>query len=123
MADKTVLVVDDSATDSYLMCSALSTAGYNALAVDSAAEAVSVAKEERPLVILMDLVMPGTNGFQAIRLLRKDPDTAGIPIIIVSSKSKASDKVWGLRQGATGYITKPFSDTELVEKIKQLTVS
>ncbi len=123
MAVETVLVVDDSATDSHLICNVLSAAGYNTLSVGSAEDAINLAKEERPHAILMDVVMPGTNGFQATRQLHNDPETADIPIIIISSKNKPSDKVWGLRQGAVGYITKPFSDDELVEKIRDLSDS
>ena len=123
MADETVLVVDDSATDSHIICNALAAAGYNTLAVGSAEDAISMAKEEKPHAILMDVVMPGTNGFQATRQLHNDPETSDIPIIIVSSKSKPSDKVWGLRQGAVGYITKPFTNAELIEKIKDLTAN
>ncbi len=121
MVDETILVVDDSATDSHVICTALAAAGYNTLAVGSAEDAINLAREEKPHAILMDVVMPGTNGFQATRLLHNDPDTSDIPIIIVSSKNKASDKVWGLRQGAVGYITKPFTDDELVEKLRDLT--
>lgn len=120
MTVSTVLVVDDSATDSHLICNTLSAAGFQTLSVGNAEEALTVAKKERPNVILMDVVMPGTNGFQATRMLHSDPETADIPIIIVSSKSKASDKVWGLRQGAVGYITKPFSNQELIAKLRDL---
>ncbi len=120
MAVNTVLVVDDSATDSHLICNALAAAGFQTLSVGNAEEALSVARRERPEAILMDVVMPGTNGFQATRMLHNDPDTADIPIIIVSSKNKASDRVWGLRQGAVGYITKPFSNQELIEKLRDL---
>jgi twitching motility two-component system response regulator PilH len=120
MAVETVLVVDDSATDSHLICNALVAAGFNTLSVGNAEEALSVARSERPQAILMDVVMPGTNGFQATRMLHNDPKTADIPIIIISSKKKASDKVWGLRQGAVGYITKPFDSLELIEKLRDL---
>ena len=120
MVVETVLVVDDSATDTHIICNALNSAGYNTLTVGSAEDAIALAKEERPQAILMDVVMPGTNGFQATRLLHNDPETSDIPIIIVSSKGKPSDKVWGLRQGAVGYITKPFSDEELIGKIRDL---
>lgn len=115
-----VLVVDDSATDSHLICSTLSSAGYNTISVTSASEALEVAQTEKPDAILMDVVMPGTNGFQATRMLHSHPDTANIPVIIITSKSKASDKVWGLRQGAVGYITKPFKGKELLEKLRDL---
>ena len=121
MAD-TVLVVDDSPTDTHVICNALIAAGYNTLTVGTAEEAILVAKEEHPNVILMDVVMPGQNGFQATRKLHNDPETADIPIIIVSSKSKSSDKVWGLRQGAVGYLTKPVSTTELLDKLKEITL-
>ena len=120
MAIETVLVVDDSATDTHIICNALNAAGYRTLSVGSAEDALAVAKDEKPNAILMDVVMPGTNGFQATRQLNNDPETADIPVIIVSSKSKASDKVWGLRQGAVGYITKPFSNDELIAKIRGL---
>lgn len=120
MAGEKVMVVDDSATDSQILCSALSAAGYATVAVGSAEDALLIAKEEKPNAILMDVVMPGTNGFQATRKLHNDPETAEIPIIIVSSKSKASDKVWGLRQGAVAYLTKPVSPPELVQKIREL---
>jgi len=120
MAVDTVLVVDDSATDRHLICNTLASAGFNTLLAGSAEEAISVARTERPQAILMDVVMPDTNGFQATRILHNDPDTADIPVIIVSSKSKASDKVWGLRQGAVGYITKPFKYDELIEKLRDL---
>ena len=120
MTVETVLVVDDSATDSHIICNVLAAAGYHTLTVGTAEDAFSIAKEEKPQVILMDVVMPGTNGFQATRQLRRDPETADIPIIIVSSKSTASDKIWGLRQGAAAYITKPFTDDELIDKIRDL---
>jgi len=119
MAD-TVLVVDDSPTDTHVICNALMSAGYSTITVGTAEEAILVAKEQKPDAILMDVVMPGQNGFQATRKIHNDPETADIPIIIVSSKNKASDKVWGLRQGAVGYITKPVSTTELLDKLRDL---
>ncbi len=115
-----ILVVEDSATDSHLICNTLSAAGFDTLSVGNAEEALSVAKAEQPEAILMDVVMPGTNGFQATRMLNTDPQTADIPVIILSSKSKASDKVWGMRQGAVDYIVKPFDKQELIEKLKGL---
>lgn len=120
MSVNKILVVDDSATDTHLICNALSAAGYKPISVGNAEQALDVARAEHPHAILMDVVMPGTNGFQATRMLHRHPDTADIPIIILSSKSKASDKVWGLRQGAVGYITKPFSNKELIEKLRDL---
>ena len=120
MTVNTVLVVEDSATDSHLICNTLSAAGFTTLSVGNAEEALNVAKTEKPEAILMDVVMPGTNGFQATRMLHTDPETADIPVIIVSSKGKASDRVWGLRQGAVGYLTKPVDKKELIEKLRDL---
>ena len=120
MALDKVMVVDDSATDSRLICNTLTAAGFETFAIDNASEALSVAKLERPDVILMDVVMSGTSGFQATRMLNRDPETAGIPVVIVSSKSKESDRIWGLRQGAVDYITKPFDSAELVSKLRSL---
>ena len=120
MADNTVLVVDDSATDTHVICNALNSAGYKTISVGRAEDALEVAKEEKPRAILMDVVMPGTNGFQATRQLHKDPETSHIPVIIVSSRKQASDKVWGLRQGAVGYITKPVNQAELLQKLSEL---
>ncbi len=116
----TVLVVDDSRIATHMICNILEPAGYSTLTVGSAEEAMTVAKAEKPDAILMDVVLSGENGFQATRRLHKDPETADIPVIIVSSKNKASDKVWGLRQGAVGYITKPFSSDELLDKLQEL---
>ena len=118
MADETVLVVDDSPTDSHLICNVLSAAGFNPLAVGSAEDAISVAKEEHPHAILMDVVMPGQNGLQLTRAITRDPRFADVPVIMCTSKGLETDKVWGMRQGARDYVVKPVVADELISKIR-----
>jgi twitching motility two-component system response regulator PilH len=95
---------------------------YQVTTASSGEEGVKLARSIRPDLILMDVVMPGLNGFQATRQLSKEPATSGIPIIIVSTKDQQTDKVWASRQGARGYIVKPVKENELLGSIK-LTLS
>ena len=98
-----VLIVDDSPTDVHVMQQALEQNGFRTVAASDGTEAIRKARELHPDLILMDIVMPGLNGFQATRELANDPDTRTIPVIMVTSKAQESDRVWGLRQGAVGY--------------------
>jgi twitching motility two-component system response regulator PilH len=109
-----VLIVDDSPTEVHVMRQALRKHGYETAAAADGAEGIRMAQELKPDLILMDVVMPGVNGFQATRQLSKDPETADIPIIMVTTKGQETDRIWGMRQGAIDYIIKPFADTELV---------
>jgi twitching motility two-component system response regulator PilH len=111
-----VLIVDDSPTDVHVMQMALEQSGFKTAAAADGDEAIRKAKELRPDLILMDIVMPGVNGFQATRQLASDPETRSIPVIMISSKSQESDRVWGLRQGAVDYLVKPVSAEQLVRK-------
>jgi len=113
-----ILIVDDSPTEIHVLQKMLEKNGFETTAVTSGYDGVSTAKERRPDLILMDVVMPGMNGFQATRQLTKDPDTASIPVIIVTTKNQETDRVWGLRQGAKDYITKPVSEQDLLVKIR-----
>lgn len=113
-----VLIVDDSPTEVYILKNMLEKNGFQALTANSGEEGVQKAREEKPDLILMDVVMPGLNGFQATRQISRDPETSAIPIIIVTTKDQETDKVWGLRQGARDYVTKPANERELIEKIK-----
>ena len=112
-----VLIIDDSPTELHLFQNMLEKAGFDTLVADSGEEGIKAARTARPDCILMDVVMPGMNGFQATRALTKDPDTQHIPIIIVTTKDQETDRVWGLRQGAKDYITKPVDSTDLLAKI------
>jgi twitching motility two-component system response regulator PilH len=113
-----ILIVDDSPTEIHVLKTMLEKNGYETLAATSGEEGVEVARAEKPDLILMDIVMPGLNGFQATRQLTKDEATSSIPVIIVTTKDQETDKYWGKKQGASEYITKPASEQELIGKIK-----
>lgn len=113
----TVLIVDDSPTELHLFQKMLDKNGFTTLVADSGEDGLRQAQSSRPDCILMDVVMPGMNGFQATRKLTQDPATAGIPVIMVTTKDQESDKIWGMRQGAVDYVVKPVTESELVSKI------
>jgi twitching motility two-component system response regulator PilH len=116
-----VMVVDDSPTELHMVVDILKRHDVsNIVTASNGAEAITMAKNEKPDVILMDVVMPEMNGFMATRKIKKDPDTAGIPVIIISSKDQDTDKVWGKRQGADEYLTKPVQENELVKVLESL---
>ena len=102
-----VLIVDDSPTETYAFASMLRENGHEVITAENGADGVAIAKEQQPDVVLMDIVMPGLNGFQATRQLSKHSDTSHIPVIIVTTKNQETDRVWGARQGAKGYLVKP----------------
>lgn len=113
----TVLIVDDSPTEVHVLRTFLEKHGFDVEEANSGEEGLEIAREKKPDVILMDVVMPGVNGFQATRKLSKDPETAEIPVIIVTTKDQETDKIWGMRQGAVEYIIKPVTEDDLVAKI------
>ena len=115
-----ILVVDDSPTERFFITDLLTRHGYAVVTAENGAEAVTKARAEKPSLIVMDVVMPGLSGFQATRAMSKDPDVASIPVVLCSTKGTDSDRVWGLRQGAREYLTKPVNPTELLAKIKAL---
>lgn len=92
--------------------------GYQVTVAEDGDDGIQKAQSKTPDVILMDIVMPGTNGFQATRKLSKDPSTSAIPIVMISTKDQDTDRIWAKRQGALDYITKPVTEDELLEKIK-----
>ena len=111
-----VLIVDDSPTDVHVMQQALELHGFTTAAAADGGEGLRLARELHPDLILMDIVMPGVNGFQATRELANDPTTRSIPVIMVTSKAQESDRIWGLRQGAVDYLVKPVTTDQLVRK-------
>lgn len=113
-----VLIVDDSPTETYKLTSMLEKNGHAVLAAENGESGVEIAKKELPDVVLMDVVMPGLNGFQATRQLTKTAETTSIPVIIVTTKDQETDRVWGMRQGAKAYLTKPIDEHELMAAIK-----
>lgn len=114
----TVLVIDDSPTEVHVYQTMLQKHGFNVHAADSGSEGIRKATELRPDLILMDIVMPGMNGFQATRELAKQRNTANIPVIIITTKDQETDKVWGLRQGAKDYLVKPVKESDLINRVK-----
>jgi twitching motility two-component system response regulator PilH len=118
MPIKKIMVVDDSPTERAYLDSLLKKKGYEVLLVESGEAAIERAKADKPDLILMDVVMPGLNGFQATRAITRDESTKHIPVIICTTKDQETDKIWGLRQGAKDYVTKPINETDLIEKIK-----
>ena len=116
----TVLIIDDSPTELHLFQNMLEKAGFDTLVADSGEEGIRQAAATRPDCILMDVVMPGMNGFQATRKLTRDPQTANIPVIMITTKDQETDKIWGMRQGAVEYLVKPVADKELVAKIQSV---
>ncbi len=115
---KTILVVDDSPTEQYVLKGILEGAGYNVLTAGDGEGGIEQARNSKPDLILMDVVMPGMNGFQATRKLSRDPETADIPIIMVTTKGQETDRTWGMRQGAKEYLVKPVLAAELLGKIQ-----
>ncbi len=112
-----VLIIDDSPTELHLFQNMLQKAGFETLVADSGEEGIRQAVTHKPDCILMDIVMPVMNGFQATRKLTRDPATSSIPVIMITSKDQETDKIWGMRQGAVEYLVKPVNDEELVAKI------
>jgi twitching motility two-component system response regulator PilH len=120
MPVKKVLIVDDSPTERFYLTELLTKNGFSVSSAENADEAMIKVKAVVPDLILMDVVMPGQNGFQLTRSLSKDPATQNIPIIMCTSKNQQTDRIWGLRQGARDYIVKPVKPDELLEKIAAL---
>ncbi len=113
-----ILVVDDSKTELHHLSSLLSKRGYAVRTAENGEEALRRLAEDKPDLILMDVVMPGQNGFKLTRSITRDPRFADVPVIMCTSKNQETDKVWGMRQGARDYIVKPVSGEELFAKIK-----
>ena len=112
-----ILIVDDSPSQLLGMKRIVEKLGHETVTAEDGASGVEVAKSTMPDLILMDVVMPNLNGFQATRAISKEPSTANIPVVLVTTKDQETDKVWGMRQGAKAYLTKPFSEAELAEVI------
>ena len=115
-----VLIVDDSKTELYALSDILGRRGYKVRTAENGDEALRRLEEAKPDLILMDVVMPGTNGFQLTRTITRDPRFADVPVILCTSKNQDTDKLWGLRQGARDYIVKPVNGDDLQAKILAL---
>ncbi|WP_020407056.1 twitching motility response regulator PilH [Hahella ganghwensis] len=115
-----ILIVDDSPTEVRKISSILEKHKHEILTADNGADGVALARAEKPDLVLMDVVMPGLNGFQATRQLTRGEDTANIPVVIVTTKDQETDRVWGTRQGAKGYLVKPVNEGDLIKTINDL---
>ena len=123
MPVKKILVVDDSPTDRQYIIETLKGKGFQIVTAENGEDAITKAKAELPDLILMDVVMPGLNGYQATRQITRDDATKHIPVIICTSKGADTDKIWGLRQGANDYLVKPVDPQALLAKIAQLSAA
>jgi len=112
-----ILIVDDSPTQLNGLTKILAKHGHETIAAEDGALGVAKAASEKPDIILMDVVMPNLNGFQATRQITRNPDTSHIPVIMLTSKDQETDRVWAERQGASDYLTKPPSESDLLDKI------
>lgn len=115
-----VLIIDDSPTEVHRVRELLTRNGYEVLTATSADVGITMVREQLPDLVLMDIMMPGINGFQATRQITRDPATHDVPVVILTSKNQDADRVWGERQGARGYITKPVDEHHLLETIRQV---
>lgn len=116
----TVLVVEDTPSELKLISTYLRESGYNVINAVDAKEALNKAVEQKPDVIVTDVVMPGMSGFELCRSLKKDPATEKVPIVICSSKNQEIDRLWGMKQGAAAYVIKPFTREQLIRTIKSV---
>lgn len=115
-----VLIIDDSPTETYKLTSMLEKSGHTVITAENGEAGVAMALKERPDLVLMDVVMPGLNGFQATRQLSKLPETANIPVIMVTTKGQQTDRVWGMRQGAKAYLSKPVTPDMLMSAMAEV---
>ncbi|QID16900.1 response regulator [Nitrogeniibacter mangrovi] len=115
-----ILVVDDSPTERYALSEVLQKNGYQVITAETGEEGIEKSKSELPDLILMDVVMPGMNGYQATRTISRDAATRSIPVIICTTKGQETDKIWGMRQGAFDYLVKPLDHAELLERIRAM---
>lgn len=115
-----ILLVDDSKTELHVLSEVLTKKGYQVRTAENGEEAMRRLQEDKPDLILMDVVMPGQNGFQLTRAITRDPAFANVPVIICTSKNQETDRVWGMRQGARDYIVKPVNAADLMSKISAL---
>lgn len=114
---RTILIVEDSPTEMQIVKNALQSRGYNVITAANGEEGIEKAHRERPQLVVLDIILPGKNGYQVCRDLKSSPDTKDVPVIMLTSKSQESDRFWGLKQGADAYLTKPWREDELLATV------
>ena len=117
MGQEKILIVEDSQTDMRMVAAALQHTGHDIITATDGDEAIRKARNEHPSLVLLDVILPGKNGFQVCRDLKTSPETKHIPVIIITSKTQESDRFWGMKQGAVEYLTKPYADEELLAAV------
>ena len=120
MAIQKILIVDDSPTERFYLTDILVKNGFSVSTADNGEDALLKMRADRPELILMDVVMPGANGFQVTRSIARDPELSSVPVIICSSKNQETDRIWGMRQGAQDYFVKPVDPQQLLARIAAL---
>ena len=120
MPIRKILVVDDSPVERLALQEVLGRNGYQVLTAENGEQAIARSRSDHPDLILMDVVMPGMNGYQATRTISRDDETREIPIIMCTSKGQETDKIWGMRQGALDYLVKPVDHDELLARIRAM---
>jgi len=115
-----IMIVDDSPTEVHVMRTALEKHGFQTMSAADGTECLSLAREVRPDLIFMDVVMPGLNGFQTTRTLTRDPQTQSIPVVMITTKGQETDRIWGMRQGAVDYLVKPVGESDLIAKAQEV---
>lgn len=115
-----ILIIDDSPTEVHILKGFLDNNDFDVVVATDGKSGIQTAIDEQPDLILMDVVMPGVNGFQATRKLSRTAETKDIPVVMVTTKSQETDRIWGMRQGATDYLVKPVKEQQLVDKIKEV---
>ena len=117
--NNTILVADDSPTELRLVLSALGKKGYQIVTATDGDDAIEQAKKHQPRLAILDIIMPKKNGFQVTRALKTDAETSSMKVLLLSSKDQDSDKFWGMKQGASDYLTKPFAPASLVAAVRR----
>ena len=115
-----ILIVDDSPAEQYQLSNLLQKHGHHIMTADNGADGVALCCDEKPDIVLMDIMMPELNGFQATRQLSKNKDTQNIPVIIITTKDQETDRIWGIRQGAKSYLTKPVKEHLLIDALNDV---
>jgi twitching motility two-component system response regulator PilH len=114
---RTILVVEDSPTEMQIVKNALQSRGYTVITAANGEEGIEKARRERPQLVVLDIILPGKNGYQVCRDLKSSPDTRDVPVIMLTSKNQESDRFWGMKQGADAYLTKPWREEELLATV------
>ena len=119
----TILVVEDTPSTRDLICNYLRKSGYQVVEANNGKDALTKALNQKPDIVVTDVIMPEMNGFELCRSLKKNPDTQNLPIVLCTSKNQNIDRMWGMKQGANIYLTKPFTEEQIIQAVKSVAVN